>query len=641
MTQDMTDFLKDIANEHSNSPVQITIHAQSTSCAWSPQAHVGLQPAPTHDLSLLAIGTRGGSVILVRLKDDLGEQDAVEHIKTVQVSQQWITHLSWTHWEANTEKQCCATLACGMADGSICLIEVIQTLHADPDSLLGNRFTLEVQASIAATIHEADSKSITGLTWISIPSRTPFLVHFNPGLVHLWAQPDDMNMDTWSGSLCFRLQAQKTSAASSCLYPLCGISYVEKHDMLVFSLQEGSFHTMYSVSSMPTLTPPSDAFPTSESLSTMARTVFSRCEARNLRKTDVSFIGGMVSYDGNRTFAWAFETMSPSDFSYKADAQRATTFVVGEMWDSSDRDDVTHMIEKVLRQVTPRYTPFYYLRPVFLRLYYEERITDQLSRILVLLRGPYPEVPQTNLPHVHELSPDLRRELQASLSRYLFGSDALLGLRLRLSLVDLCSKHVSDSVSQEDCSVVAQDLINALIHSTLQVLVDHLSAVCDTFTQDDMPFVRRVVIRCLLPGMPLALVEAAQNLSKRATEKTAINGTGNPNDHDVEEYCPACGLVVPLTDITTATCPNGHVWSRCSITSFILSTQAVRTCVGCARKAFSPSNPSRLPRASSDVEQSNRSVSHLPAAAQSWVVEELLMATHRCLFCGNKFVSLI
>lgn len=31
----------------------------------------------------------------------------------------------------------------------------------------------------------------------------------------------------------------------------------------------------------------------------------------------------------------------------------------------------------------------------------------------------------------------------------------------------------------------------------------------------------------------------------------------------------------------------------------------------------------------------------LPVAARGWVVEELLEAVHRCLFCGNSFVSVL
>lgn len=71
--------------------------------------------------------------------------------------------------------------------------------------------------------------------------------------------------------------------------------------------------------------------------------------------------------------------------------------------------------------------------------------------------------------------------------------------------------------------------------------------------------------------------------------------------------------------------------ARCSITTFILSTPHVRTCIGCSRKAFLPLSAKASP------EQPN----WLPPLAGGWVVEELLEAVQRCLFCGNTFVRVL
>jgi general transcription factor 3C protein 4 len=98
----------------------------------------------------------------------------------------------------------------------------------------------------------------------------------------------------------------------------------------------------------------------------------------------------------------------------------------------------------------------------------------------------------------------------------------------------------------------------------------------------------------------------------------------------LDEICPACGLVVPLEDVTSAKCKNGHFWQRCSVTTFILSTPWIRTCVGCCRKAFLP--PSAL-----DGDKGQE----LPMIARGWVVEELLEAVKKCLFCGNGFVGIL
>ena len=98
----------------------------------------------------------------------------------------------------------------------------------------------------------------------------------------------------------------------------------------------------------------------------------------------------------------------------------------------------------------------------------------------------------------------------------------------------------------------------------------------------------------------------------------------------LDEICPACGAAIPFEDIISARCKNGHLWPRCSVTTFVLATSWVRTCVGCCRKAF-------LPPSAMDKSQGQE----LPEISQSWVVEELLNAVTKCLFCGNGFVSIV
>lgn len=63
----------------------------------------------------------------------------------------------------------------------------------------------------------------------------------------------------------------------------------------------------------------------------------------------------------------------------------------------------------------------------------------------------------------------------------------------------------------------------------------------------------------------------------------------------------------------------------------------VRTCIGCTRKAFLPptSTHGQADPVATEV------TPWLPDAARGWVVEELLKAVRRCLFCGNRFVSVI
>lgn len=208
----------------------------------------------------------------------------------------------------------------------------------------------------------------------------------------------------------------------------------------------------------------------------------------------------------------------------------------------------------------------------------------------------------------------------------------------------------------------------------LRTLIRHIAAVLGVLTRmlsvpcvlaqililtpplllaNDIPFVLRIVVQAMLPGTPADVAAEAQSLSSRVQTVVPPEFNVSPNTLGLDELCPACHTKLPLHDITAATCPNGHVWgassissspslrdsaadstlrhgtARCSITSFVLSTPMVRTCVGCGRKALLP------PQGDHPVQN------WMPPAAKSWLVEELLHAVQRCFFCGNNFVTLV
>ena len=80
-----------------------------------------------------------------------------------------------------------------------------------------------------------------------------------------------------------------------------------------------------------------------------------------------------------------------------------------------------------------------------------------------------------------------------------------------------------------------------------------------------MPFISRMVVQSLLPGSPPALSEEGRNLSNLVQH---LVGTGTLTEESpsfdiasqLNEVCPACGVQVPLKDITMAVCGNGHSW---------------------------------------------------------------------------------
>jgi general transcription factor 3C polypeptide 4 len=153
----------------------------------------------------------------------------------------------------------------------------------------------------------------------------------------------------------------------------------------------------------------------------------------------------------------------------------------------------------------------------------------------------------------------------------------------------------------------------------------------------------------MFPGCPPDLVAEAKKLADII--HASLPSIGTLRQNIISESCPACNAEILLESGAHAVCANGHTWGmiqihqsfpfyiklsfaflgRCSVTSFILSTAMVRQCVGCRRKALLPLSCKLYP----DAEN------WLPQPAQSWIVEELLEAAARCLFCGNSFTNVL
>ena len=70
----------------------------------------------------------------------------------------------------------------------------------------------------------------------------------------------------------------------------------------------------------------------------------------------------------------------------------------------------------------------------------------------------------------------------------------------------------------------------------------------------------RIVVKALLPGTPEDVAAEAQNLSRQVQVAVPADFDVTSSTFGLEELCPACRAPVPLADITTAACPNGHVW---------------------------------------------------------------------------------
>lgn len=449
-------------------------------------------------------------------------------------------------------------------------------------------------------------------------------------MLHLWC-PETSTID-WHGTRSFRLQTLKLSVGSSAFHVPSGIQYVSQWNILILTLSDGSFHVIHDLLNEPSMKSPEDMPLTSKSLSVAIRNAFIQTE-QGADFQVVNRITGVTSYDNSATLIWVHESSRPADFSYKHDAKHCSTIVIARAWEDRTDDELLEDMARVIRgtKTASGSSPLHLLRP-FLFLLRDRRRLEALRRpLLDILKPPAEDHSlQVGAPQLLNLTTEARKGFRLCLSQNLFGWDMMLSLRLRLSLADFAIKHSDVQETTEEFEGVAQTLLIAISHRILRTIIRHLIAIAEILTAEDIPFVSRMVVQSLLDGSPPDLSEEGRHLWQIARAAVTQGEQPPSAENSFNERCPACNSEVPLQDITSAVCPNGHMWARCSITTFILSTHLVRTCVVCCRKAFLPLSMPNSP-----------SKTWLPKAAQSWVVEELLEAVHRCLFCNNNFISVL
>ncbi|KAI0331648.1 hypothetical protein GY45DRAFT_1369805 [Cubamyces sp. BRFM 1775] len=632
--QDVTTLLKEAAANEPSTPLLRALRAQTTCIEWTPQPDWGLTPAPAVDASLLAVGNRAGSVTFLRY-DSAHDQMVV--VDSAVVADRWVTHLSYSAWTDCQDGVCGAMLASAAADGSVTVLNIRQKLTAKPSlaNLLPEYdFGLSTHPG-GEPVCPADGRAVTGMRWITVRGRNPVLIFHKAGTLHLW-QPS-APLSAWSGCKVLVLRTQKRSVGSSALCPASGICYVPSRDLAIVSLSDGSFHVVHRLSVDPTLDPPPSEAVSSDALSAASRAVFVHTEPEKVSLKDVDRISGMTSYDDSSTFMWTYEASRPTDFSYKHDAKHVSSLVVAQLWEEdADERLIQNLAECIGRSKTATgQAPIYRLRPILVHLRDPQRIVRLCERILDTLRNaPFREpVPSFAMPiYAGAQGPELPRDLARSLTTHLFGWDGVLSERLRYSVAAFCQNYSTAPDVQQQFADAVQEFVSNIRTHFLLALLRHLSAVMEALNSSDVHFARRTILLATMPGVPPALTKAADELSSRLAQ-TANTEAREDTQESLDESCPACHASIPLQDAESAVCLNGHAWARCCVTSFLLATPMVRTCVGCSRKAFLPASSQGTP---------TNDPGWLPNSARgSWVLRDLLNATRRCPFCGNNFFTLV
>ncbi|KAI0358005.1 hypothetical protein OH77DRAFT_1449501 [Trametes cingulata] len=631
--QDVTSVLKTAALQGSGSVLLRTLQAQSMCIEWTPQPDWGLTPAPFIDASLLAVGNRAGSVTLLRFDRATCGMVVVD---SAPVADRWVTHLAWSAWTDCHDSACEAMLACGAADGSVTVYNIRQTLtsKSSPANISSDH---EVNVSVwrgDGSICEADGRAVTAMAWANRPGCNPILIFHKAGTLHVWSAQSQSGQQ---GSKTLVLRTQRRSLGSSALCVASGICYVPNLDSCIVSLSDGSFHVIHRLSIDPTLDPLIPDNVSSDALSAVSRRVFLHTETEDVTSRDVDRINGMVSYDANSTFAWTYEATRPTDFSYKHDAKHVSSLVVAQLWAENVDEQIIHELAERVRR--PQHglgeAPVSQLRAILLHLRDAQRLARLHTRILDILYQPVvaEAVPDFVIPtYEGDWGVELSRDFVRSLTTHLFGWSSVQSQRIRHAVAAFCQGYcAAGEVRQRFAETVNHNATTIRTHIVFTVL-RHLSAVKRALKPGDIYFARRTIRLATLPGTPSALVKEAGELSCQLPLSANAEATADSQD-SLDELCPACHASVPLQDAESAVCCNGHVWDRCCVTSLILATPMVRTCVGCSRKAFVPA-----PSEGAPVHDAR----WLPDSARgSWVLRDLLDATRRCPFCGNNFVTLV
>ncbi|KAG7450657.1 uncharacterized protein BT62DRAFT_984993 [Guyanagaster necrorhizus] len=591
-----------------------------TGMSWSSQPNFGVSPSPMINGSLLVGGSRGGSVVFVRYNEEYD----VQHIHTISVAEGWITNVAFSTWTLVGPARCEAHVAYAVADGTVGLVKVIEELEVSSDDFSENykiRFTFFKEDS---NIDGRDGRGVTALQWIEVPRKAYALVHCKPGRVSLSTCPASTPF-SWSGIRTLTLKYYRLSVGSSPFLPVSGIQYVSGHDAVALTLFDGSIHIIHDVTNNPSW---DGSSLTTQALSDAVRAIFVRSESETIQNMDDNHISGMVPYDSMGSLIWIHEASRTADFSYKHDARHQSMFMVAQIWDQSSHNNILQALEHTLNSAKAYTSPLNSLRPIFFHIRSKDEVSALYTEIIKILSVELPDYSTgiSIFPWSGPLLPEAKRAFRRSLTKHLFGWDILIALRMRLSVSDYLWKLSDDAVKQEELGYAAQSLLNTISHRILRTMIRHLAAIMHCLTEHDVPFVLRMVVQSLLPGCPQDLLSEGQDISEKIKALFP-----NQASNGFAERCPACQTEIPLEDITVARCPFGHIWSRCSITTFILSTPYLRSCIGCTRKAFLPPSSSGVP-ATGDW---------LPTTARGWVTEELLEAVHRCLFCGNTFVSVL
>ncbi|KAG9000337.1 hypothetical protein FRB93_012731 [Tulasnella sp. JGI-2019a] len=636
------------ANERGVSEV---LGAQVQCLTWSQVPLYTATPLTSFDGSLLAVGTRAGTIGLLRL--NAGTLKLVP-VHTILVSDSWVTHVAWSSW-TNTDDGCCtAMIACALADGTARRIRIFQKLSVSPTDANGSQVYQQDISTVGlpnGSAHESDGRTITSIRWVDTAEGKPLLVLTKSGTILVWSEH--------LGFCTIPIQNRGICGNSSPFLPPAGFIYLATQDVIILILSDSSFHIIHHASTLPSFSstsiahealeslPQIDSHVLGQALRSTAAVVEQSSGGKLLSHTDLIENCGLTTFDDLGTVLWFHERQQPQDLDYIGPSKHRGHLVVRSLWyDDPLGDGLIDHITQVLQLVTNA-SPVATLRSPLFQIRHPLRYAATKDRLRLLLMPPAQTdndmimTPsegldlESNVQRAGDVPHHVREDFCDRAMRSSVWSVEIRLAQLKFNLAYACWKYHKDS----EFEGIAVAWTRIIFEARLRGLLLALQAVVPWLNATDKVFVSRMATEGILfprddirlnhtaqailnrLGAPLPPVEYQPATSEISlTTSTRLNGTVH-----LGESCPACHAEVAMDDIAVGKCTNGHTWARCSITSAILATATSRTCITCCRKALLPA--------------SDRSVGD--PALSAWTVQVLLEAVQSCLFCGNKLVGIL
>lgn len=598
--QDVTETIKDSIASPNNS-IRGIQQAQIQCLAWSKGVHIHSPEGVLDESSILALGNRAGSIICMKYSRESG----LSYLECFEAASNWIVEMVWSPWSQHEDNSRSASIFCSTADGAVYEVQMEASARSQDLKIKLN--------SAAEVLHPADFTPVTALSVIQHQSDGSILVYTKPGLVNI----RKITRSERDSSVVLAFPIEPSLHTQDPFAAIAGIVYYEDEDYMQIHASDGIVYKVTNVMDLPQISIDYRFLDLRDEIEILR---VPKEESDKVYADERTYISGVIGADHAGAFGWFYECRRPNDFSYKLDSQHIS-FLGLACLRGSKLLLLNHISSHLsaTSDAVASYSMPLKLRETLIYLNHHLITDDEMNHIWDMLQ----KIPVKAL--LEFQSSVFSENSQDALFLTLFQNPPFSFLRFRLTITNcLLSLNFNDSPVRDYCDQLIQSASRSYMQAVLQQLQSRGS---HKGSDDDENFVLRWLVLCHTSG------DILRREATAAADRMGIRKEISTRNTKICEFCPACHVLIPVDFENEAVCENGHRWQRCSITSFILATPNVRTCVGCRRKTLLPGSL-KLP---SDLEDQDL----LPSLARSGFVNDLLEAVHWCIYCENRFVRLL